>query len=677
MRLFWTAMVSIAFSASVAAEPPDQARLAATAYLDGLAEQFLSLRAQDMAAIRDRAGAEKRQTETRAKILSLIGGLPDQNNALHAQIFSSHKEASFHVENITFESLPGFLVTANVYVPEGKGPFPAIIISPGHSPSGKVSDYSTAVAFVRAGFVVLAYDILGEGERLQHFDPKNNKSLLERPTAEHSLAAYQSLLVGKPVVRLFINDAMRGIDYLESRQDVDHARIGAFGCSGGGAITAYVAALDARVKAAASACFVTSMHELLKGIGPQEGEQSTPGFTAAGFDLVDWVELAAPKPYAIVSTTEDMFPYAGAHEAYNEAKKFWSLWDSEDGLVWITGLGHHGNLKPIIPEIVGFFVRNLKSDVARKPAFADSALHPEDLVVTKTGQLSTSLNSETVQSLVKTEAVHLTPRNDAMQIQKAIKYITKATLEPGHSSAAVEILSKEDRSGYRYESLRFAVKGALGFDAILAIPTKPTKGSLLYLDGVSPSSTRLEELTKAGWVVLAPISAGGHGEEIKAAILGDYTLFALRAMLVGRTITGLRMDQAIIATDWLTHNQKSGRPLAIYGAGAEGLVALHMAALDKRFSKAYVADTLASYQFAAATPITKDLPEIALPNVLGSYDVPDLVQEIAPRKIVFISPRDPSGKVLTESEFDAILGNTNKPSCLTWLSHEPSKGITP
>ena len=110
-----------------------------------------------------------------------------------------------------------------------------------------------------------------------------------------------------------VNDAMRGVDYLSARKDVDTARIGAFGCSGGGTMTAYFAALDDRVKAAAVACYFTSFKELLASPqGAQDAEQSIPHFIEEGMDFPDWVEAFAPKPYAVVSTESDMFPFAGA-----------------------------------------------------------------------------------------------------------------------------------------------------------------------------------------------------------------------------------------------------------------------------------------------------------------------------------------------------------------------------
>ena len=96
--------------------------------------------------------------------------------------------------------------------------------------------------------MALAYDPIGQGERLQYYAADQQKSFIGNPTGEHGEANIGPMLIGDNIARYMVNDAMRGVDYLVSRKDVDATRIGAFGCSGGGTSTAYFAALDDRVK---------------------------------------------------------------------------------------------------------------------------------------------------------------------------------------------------------------------------------------------------------------------------------------------------------------------------------------------------------------------------------------------------------------------------------------------
>ena len=330
--------------------------------LNGVANLKLEERARSVAKIQTRADAERRQEQLRAKILAMIGGLPETRGPLNAKTGGRLERDGFRIEKVVFESLPAFYVTANVYLPAaGAGPFPAVVMTPGHSPTGKAGEYVLAANLARNGIVALAYDPMSEGERLQYFDPATGKSAVGGPTGEHSQAAIASDLTGEHISRYFVWDAMRAIDYLSARGDVDGQRIGAFGCSGGGTVTAYLAALDPRVKAAASACYITAIQDLLAApAGVQEAEQTIPGFIAEGLDFADWVELAAPRDYAIVSTANDMFPYAGAQRSYEEAKRIYGLYGAADKLKWITGPGGHGALGPIHPEILAFFTRALK-----------------------------------------------------------------------------------------------------------------------------------------------------------------------------------------------------------------------------------------------------------------------------------------------------------------------------
>ena len=145
------------------------------------------------------------------------------------------------------------------------------------------------------------------------------------------------MLIGEHISRYFVWDAMCSLDYLQSRSDIQPDRIGSYGCSGGGTVTAYFAALDLRVKAAGVGCYLTSEQQLLVSHGPQDAEQSIPGFIAAGLDFPDWVELFAPKPYAIISTTEDMFPYAGARPPTKRRSASTRYWGRRTGCIglWV------------------------------------------------------------------------------------------------------------------------------------------------------------------------------------------------------------------------------------------------------------------------------------------------------------------------------------------------------
>ena len=313
--------------------PAQAGRNALYKYLDDIAAKDEAARRAEMAKITTRDEAITRQQQVRMKLLALMGG-GFEKTPLNAKVLGSTQMDGYRIEKVVFESQPKFYVTALLYLPDTKGgataaKLPAIVIAPGHGATGKASDFGFASTFARNGFAVLSYDPIGQGERLQYPDPAHpGQSLATRPTGEHGEAGLQPTLIGDAVARYFAWDGMRAVDYLVSRPEIDAARIGAFGCSGGGAMTALLGAADKRIAATATACYITSMDTLLPSIGPQDAEQSTPGFIAAGFDFADWVELAAPRPYAIVGTVGDMFPWAGLLASATEARRFYSLFDA-------------------------------------------------------------------------------------------------------------------------------------------------------------------------------------------------------------------------------------------------------------------------------------------------------------------------------------------------------------
>ena len=676
-------------------EAANRGRLQLSQSLDRIAFEHLEARRAAIASITTRQQAETRQREVREKIIALMGGLPGKT-PLNAHVMGTTKADGFRMEKVIFESQPGYRVTAILYVPDSAGAgkkLPAIVISPGHSAAGKASDYPFASAFARNGFVVLSYDIVGEGERLQYLDPADpGKSLAGRPTGEHGLAGLQPTLIGDAVARYFLWDAIRAVDYLASRPEVDAERIGAYGCSGGGMVTAMLGALDTRVKAVASACYITSFDALLPTAGPQEAEQSIPGFIASGYDLADWVELAAPRPYAVISTASDMFPFAGAKASVAEARRFYSLFDPaaagtpsgkpEPGiptgptlnpdtantvppsapLQWITGIGGHGNLRPLERQLVEFFLVHLAhADTAYVPAPANAARPSADaLQVTQTGQVLSSFpNSETIYTL-NLKRYSLLPKRGALSagdLANAVRDVTHAVVKPGDldpiNKELPPLASPPEGNVHVRHRFTLATAPGIAIDAEFYRPADGKHPALLILkDSLDPllESSRVEEirslraLADAGTAVLviAPRPSPPGVEETKSPLLGSFYLTTLRAEMVDRTLLGLRVDDVISAVNFMSHGTTPDPDrISAQASGHLGLVLLHAAVLDDRLKHVSVDHVLKSYADLIEAPVPDDAAEDILPGVVRRYDIPDLLQQLGSR-VSFNTPRSMS-----------------------------------
>lgn len=278
-------------------------------------------RDREIAALHTREAIAARQVKIRETALELIGGLPSRKTPLEARVTGSLVREGYRVENVIFESQPGFKVTANLYLPTtGRGPYPAVLGVAGHSTNGKASaTYQRAfLGFVRRGIAVLAYDPPGQGERLEYFDAATGTSRVGIGVGEHQMAGVAALLTGQSIARHFIWDGIRAVDYLLTRPEIDPARIAVAGNSGGGTQAAYLALFEPRLANVISSCYMTRWRELWAGPGPQDAEQVWPGFVSRGLDFGDFALALAPRPFLITSAIRDYFPIAGARSMYRE-----------------------------------------------------------------------------------------------------------------------------------------------------------------------------------------------------------------------------------------------------------------------------------------------------------------------------------------------------------------------
>ncbi|NBW07102.1 MAG: alpha/beta hydrolase [Caulobacteraceae bacterium] len=640
--------------AAASAPAPATGRDRLIAWLTDLARQQTAERRAAIAALTTEADARQRQVRVRSLLSEMVEFESAAGPVVSESAGVSHEDG-FDVERVRYQSLPGYWVTANVFTPKTEGPHPAIIIQPGHGVDGKLGNFSFAANFARAGFVVLNMDIVGEGERIQHFDPEIGSSKVGRPTGEHSMAFEQALPIGGHVSRYFLQDAMRGVDYLMARPDVDDQKIGAFGCSGGGTMTAYLAAIDQRIKATATACYVTDFdHLLAPGVtGPQDAEQSIPFFIERGLDLADWVEAAAPRPYAVVSTTSDMFPIDGARASYAEAKRFYGLMGAEDRITMIEGPGGHGNLGPISPQIVAFFTKYLMDSPAERPFTPTPLGDAARLMVTPTGQLSTSNVGLSLQQVIAADAPAApapvageTPAQTLARLRVAIADIARTGVKPGRAAPA----AAPGAAG----ALTFEMAPGMEVRATFTAGSGTGRRPTLLLLAPAANPALVNAYTTGGWNVLwlEPRGAGGT-EEAKSPLTGDWTLLSLRALLVGKTPVGMRTDDAVAAMNWLA-GQAEVDParIDVMGVGALGPVALHAAVLDDRIRGVTADGSVTSYREFVERPISLNMAEVNLPGVLRRYDLPDLMAVLGDR-LTLVNPVSSIGDTLTAAEVAA------------------------
>jgi dienelactone hydrolase len=576
--------------------------------LDAIAQRQLKARAAAIAAIKDPAAAKKRNAEVRERVLSLIGGIPQYEGPLNARVTKTTPRAGFVIEHVIFDSFRDFFVTANLYRPDRPGRHPAILMSMGHWDSGKGAGQMIATNLARRGFVVLAYDPVGQGERQQAFDPRFGKSLIGGPVEQHFINGPAAILMGQALARYFIHDGMRAIDYLVSRPEVDPGRIGATGCSGGGTQTTYIAALDPRVKVAAVACYMNSFQTLFAGsIG--DSEQSVPGFLAAGLDQTDYVELFAPKPWLIASTEDDFFTPRGARQVFEEAQRWYEIYDAHDSVKWVVGPGGHGTPKIVREAIYEWMVRWLKPEGGAVTDEATDLLPDQALLVTEKGQV-------TGRELY--EVIRDTPR-------------TKGTME--ELSTFVSRLVTDNPPFAKSSKILAAAKSADRRPAVVLVQDNLDAGA------------NADALRADGHVV-ALMKLSGSEDDTTRPYSATW-MSNTRAWLIGRNLPATHAAEinAVVA-DLEKRDDVDRARISVRATSVAGVAALLAAAVNPRISSVVLSRTPHSLRTAIDSPIHTNLHDAVIPGFALKWDLADLRTLLRPRKVEWWDPTDWMGNVV-------------------------------
>jgi hypothetical protein len=497
-------------------------------WMNEIAQRQLDAREAKIAAIRSADEARERQKYIREKILELIGGLPDYSGPLHATVTGTIERHGYMIEKVIFESLPGLRVTANLYRPGTPGKHPGVLFALGHWQEGKPAAQQIAANLALKGFVVLAFDPVGQGEREQAWSPLLHASMIGGSTEQHNILGAQSLWIGQSFARYRIWDAKRALDYLSSRDEVDPERIGAAGCSGGGTVTTYISALDSRIKVAAPACYINTFREVFPG-PTGDAEQSLPGFLAAGLDIADYIELFAPRPWLIGATLGDFFPVAGVRHAFDEARHWYNRFGADDRIALAVGPGGHGTPIEVREAIYAWMIRWL-NDGKGSPKESPVELLPDwQLWAAENGQAGGRQLYEVLRETVSTRT-----RLGRETLVAKIEEIAKGPAAPvmGFTPAAkFEFSGSGDqlliRSGSRIVSFRKTVPDRLSGNWLMGIRA--------FLIGDNVTGMRIRAIRdQIDWL-------GGGSAEIAAR--GMPCIWAAAAAAIDRRITRVTLDR--------------------------------------------------------------------------------------------------------------------------------------
>jgi dienelactone hydrolase len=547
------------------------------------------------------------QQRQRASFLAALGGLPERT-PLNARVTGQRDFGAYRMEKILFESQPGFLVSGLLYLPLGAGPHPAVLMPCGHTGIAKAGEayQKASISLVHAGIAVFCFDPIGQGER-RHFRQADGTPEFGSSTSEHQLMGISGTPVGLSLARVMIWDGIRGLDDLQSRQDIREDRLGCTGVSGGGTMTSYLMALDERIVAAAPACYLTGFRRLLATIGPQDFDQNHFGQITAGLDHADCVLLSAPRPVLIMAATQDYFDIQGAWNVFRESKRVYGRLGFPERVELVEADTKHDLAIEMREASTRWFRRWLagRDDAWREPAF--EILPEKEILCTPEGDVLRQPGARSFFDLIAAVASPLTAERQRFSQSSprpaSLAKVRELAIIRPLAELASFILTTEDtlqRGPLRIEKLTLRNAEGTVLPALLFHPAGASTGFRLYLHGDGKGA------------------AAGPGGALEALARARFA-----------------------SEEW---NQ--GRPVHLTGLGETGIPTLHAAALEPQlFASTRLERTLRTWTDVSSTPRTRNQQVNTVHGALRFYDLPDLAATLPAEKLVLLEPVDAAGEV--------------------------------
>jgi dienelactone hydrolase len=545
--------------------------------------------------------------------------------------------------------VPGFDSTAILYEPEHiTGKVPAIVNVHGHDPRGKAAEYKQkrCINFAKRGIVALSLEWIGFGELLL-------------PEDAHDFGAHLDL-VGANELGLFYLAMRRGLDYLASLPQVDPARLGVTGLSGGGWQTIVLSALDERVKVAVEVAGFGSLESNITHPVDTDCIEEDPTDFDAGFDYTILAALRAPRPTLLIHNAEDnccfradlVKPYI-----YTGIQPFFRLYGADTAFGWHENHdpGTHNYQLDNREAAYKFFTTHFNLPVATKEIPSDAEIKSYD-------ELAVGLPKDnlTVLGLARkmAAAIHREPVPADSAAKSTWAASERSKLESVVRYKPVKVASAWRMWNTKNKGLE-TITYRFDFDNRLSAAGVWLKAIAVSADAPATLVLNDKGRKEAAEVVSDRVNRGEQALALDPFFMGetipqkpDPTDWELLVATTGDRPLGIEAAQVIAAAKWLREvsGQRHVR-LETTGIRSE-VIGMVAAALEPTlFSEQVSRQAMRSLGHLLDAPVIfRAAPELFCLDLYKDFDIDRFITLAAPTKVNLLDYAEPAVAKAADSE---------------------------
>ncbi len=288
---------------------------------------------------------ERRKEKSRAELRKMLWHDRHWSSGPPAKIVYREQRPEYVIENIVLQTAPGVYLTANLYLPKrGQKPFPVVLYQCGHASKNYYAPHGAW--FASRGIATLVMDNIEAGE------------IQTTHHGIYSRAWFHWYSRGYSPLATELLNAIKAVDYLASRPDLDSKRIGATGRSGGGMTTFFLAALDDRIAASAPVSGTFSTHGWVKQRLSFAHCDCQYPVNTYGLMYEELGALTAPRKQLLVNADADIgFPMNAFNEMAEKMQEIYRLYNASGNLRTAVTHGAHDDIEEIRLPVFSYFLK--------------------------------------------------------------------------------------------------------------------------------------------------------------------------------------------------------------------------------------------------------------------------------------------------------------------------------